>query len=356
MQKKKNRIFYLDVLRALACLCVVMIHTNSSFFIKNIGSFDFWVSNTLNSLSRIGVPLFVMISGTLMLDSNYEFSSNKLIKHIIRMIMFYVFWSAIYCILFNILLPAIQYNTALLPTDIISSLINGWYHLWFVFLIIGLYLIVPLLRLWVNDNNKKYVEYFIVLSIIFTFIIPQIITICSYFFPLFKTFNTIIENKLQLKYIGGFTAYFILGWYLHNYNIKHTKLIYILGFIGFLITCIGTYVLSHIKGRNIQLYENLTINVFLQSIAVFTFVKNKFINKKEKNNKIICSISKYSLGIYAIHVSMIYFSLLVITHCTFNRYFVSSLIYIPIIFTVSFILSYLCSFIISKIPFLKNLV
>lgn len=50
--------------------------------------------------------------------------------------------------------------------NIIGSLIKGHYHLWFVYLIIGLYLIVPLLRLWVNDTNKKYVEYFIILSII----------------------------------------------------------------------------------------------------------------------------------------------------------------------------------------------
>ena len=75
---------------------------------------------------------------------------------------------------------------------IIGSLIKGHYHLWFVYLIIGLYLIVPLLRLWVNDTNKKYVEYFIILSIIFTYIIPQIISIGINYSNLFEYINDII--------------------------------------------------------------------------------------------------------------------------------------------------------------------
>jgi len=73
----------------------------------------------------------------------------------------------------------------------------GHYHLWFIYLIIGLYFIIPLLRLWVTDDNKKYVEYFIGLSIVFAFIIPQITSIGMYYSSLFVYINDILEKYYE---------------------------------------------------------------------------------------------------------------------------------------------------------------
>ena len=75
---KSNRIVYLDVLRVIACFSVIMVHSCAQYFVKDIGSFNFWVGNIFDGLARIGVPLFIMISGALMLDKNYQFSTyNK---------------------------------------------------------------------------------------------------------------------------------------------------------------------------------------------------------------------------------------------------------------------------------------
>ena len=193
---KSNRIVYMDVLRVIACFSVIMIHSSAQYVVKDIGSFNFWVGNIFDGLARIGVPLFIMISGALMLDKNYQFSTQKIIKHIIRMIVFFVFWSVLYCFIFNIVDSIIIKHESIDIIKIIGSLIKGHYHLWFVYLIIGLYLIVPLLRLWVNDTNKKYVEYFIILSIIFTYIIPQIISIGSNYSNLCRWFYNIFYFRL----------------------------------------------------------------------------------------------------------------------------------------------------------------
>lgn len=350
--QKNNRIFYLDILRVIACLSVIMIHTSARYVDKNIGSFNFWVGDIFDGVSRIGVPLFVMISGTLMLDKNYQFNSKKWIKHITKLITFFAFWSFIYSIIFNILTPIFINHESINIINFISSFVKGHYHLWFIYLIIGLYLIVPLLRLWVNDNNKKYVEYFIVLSIIFTYIIPQIINIGSNYCDLFEQLNDIIEQNFQLTYVGGFTTYFILGWYIHNYNIENKKMVYILGLIGLLTSIIGTYILSITSKKPLQMFGDLTINVLFQSLAIFVFIKDKFITQKNINNTIINSISKYSLGIYAMHdlIITIMYKILYKINLDF------SLVNISIVFTTSFILSFLCSFIFSKIPFLKNVV
>lgn len=348
MQKSK-RIAYLDVLRVIACLSVIMIHSSAHYVIKDIGSFNFWVGNILDGLARIGVPLFIMISGALMLDKNYEYSNKKIIKHILRMAMFFVFWSILYCLIFNVLGPIIKHD----PVDfakIISSLIKGHYHLWFVYLIIGLYLIVPLLRLWVNDTNKKYVEYFIVLSTIFTYIIPQIISIGSNYSNLFVQINDIAENSLAIKYVGGYTTYFILGWYINNYEIKNKRIIYVLGLFGLLISIMGTYILSNTTGESLQMYENLYINVLFQTVAVFVVIKDKLKSKKQLN--IINSISKHSLGIYAIHALIATFSYEILEIANINI----AIINIPVVFISSFVLAYLGSIIFSKIPVLRKVV
>ena len=90
---KKVRIYYLDVLRVIACLAVVMIHSSAGFVVKNIGSVNFWIGNLFDSLSRIGVPIFIMIPGALMLDENYDFSFDKMFGHITKIVLFFVFCS-----------------------------------------------------------------------------------------------------------------------------------------------------------------------------------------------------------------------------------------------------------------------
>ena len=349
---KNNRIYYLDILRVMACLAVIMIHTSMTYVIKDIGSVNFWLGNIFDSLARIGVPLFVMISGTLMLNEKYECKKTKLIGHIKKMIVFFIFWSAIYCIVFNIIGQIISKNEKIQVFNVIISFVQGYYHLWFIYLIIGLYLIVPLLRLWVKEKNKKYVEYFITLSIIFTYIIPQIINIGSNYNNVFEQLNDIIERKLCLRYVGRFTTYFILGWYINNYDIKKQKSVYALGILGLIISIVGTYILSTTTGRTIQMYENLSLNVLLQSVAVFLFVKTKWKNIQYKDNKFIKLVSKNSLGIYAIHVLVINIMYRILYRIGLDI----AIINIPIVFIVSFIISFIISFIFSKIPILKKIV
>ena len=340
MQKK--RIYYLDILRVIACLAVIMIHSSCDYVMYKTTNFNFWVGDIFDGFARIGVPLFVMISGTLLLDEKYDYSKEKLIKHIKKMIMFFVFWSFIYCLLFNIIGQVFILHKNLSISKIINAFVQGYYHLWYIYLIIGLYLILPLLRLWVNNKNKKYVEYFIVLSMIFNFLIPQLIIIGNCYGNAFIGINDIICSKLCLQYVGGFTTYFILGWYINNYEIKHKKLIYLLGTAGVLISIIGTYILET------GFYGNLSLNVLLYTSAIFIFVKNI----KVKENKLVLFISKYSLGIYAIHAIFIY----ILNKALLRINFTNALINIPVVFILTFILSTICAYMISKIPFLKKFV
>lgn len=74
------------------------------------------------------------------------------------MIIFFIFWLIVYATIYQMVFPLIE-NKQIDILEVFISLIKGHFHLWFIYIIIGLYLILPLLRLWVKDENKKYIEY-----------------------------------------------------------------------------------------------------------------------------------------------------------------------------------------------------
>ncbi len=346
----RKRIYYLDILRVIACMAVVMIHASSGYVTKDFGGFNFWVGNVFDSFARIGVPLFVMISGSIMLDKDYSYN-NKLIKHIVKLIIFFIFWSALYDIVYNIMVPLFITHEPINILKIIGNFFKGHFHLWFIYMIIGMYLILPLLRLWVKDENKKYVEYFIILAIVFTFIVPQIINIGSNYSSIFEYIQKIIDC-INMNYVGGFTTYFILGWYINNYDIKNKKVLYTLGFVSALVTIIGTGILSITTGQPIQLYGDITINVLLYSVMIFVLVKNRYKKENNHENKLISIISKNSLGIYAMHPVIIASISIILESINMNV----AIINIPITYILAFVISFIGTYIFSKISILKNVV
>ncbi len=58
-----KRVYYLDILRVIACVSVIMIHTSGGYVDANFNGLDFYVGNIFDSLLRIVVQLFVMVSG-----------------------------------------------------------------------------------------------------------------------------------------------------------------------------------------------------------------------------------------------------------------------------------------------------
>ena len=125
-----------------------MLHVSAAYVFKGVESRDFWVGNLFDSASRAGVPLFVMISGALMLDENYVFAKEKWFRHILKLLCFFLFWSVAYAVLY----PFIKHEEINL-LNAVRSILKGHYHLWFIPMIIGLYLMIPLLRLWVNRQK-----------------------------------------------------------------------------------------------------------------------------------------------------------------------------------------------------------
>ena len=353
-KKTAVKILYLDVLRVIACLFVIIIHGSVDYATGEVGTANFWVGNFFNSLARPAVPLFVMISGALMLDEQYVITKQKWTGHIKKMTIFYFGWAAIYCAVFKLLWMTVFERMQIQPVhvmDMIGEVINGHVHLWFVPMIIGLYLLQPLLRLWVKKDNMKYVEYFLLLSTFFAVVIPQAMTLLGMASPMIGK-ATIFKN-IGLEHCTGYVVYFVLGWYLNNKDFKCVKRIGLIGAAAFAVTFLGTYILIRIVETNRYiLCDYFSITVWLYSSAIFILCREK-LKRVKYSDKLLCRgvsfIVKNSLGIYAAHYGLFW----VTVRIFYSEY---AIVNVPVKVALTFVLSLAATMVMRKIPVLRKLV
>jgi len=209
-----ERKFYLDLLRILAISAVVMIHVSADYVVNSNTLIAFTVGNILDSISRLGVPLFLMISGTLALDENKDFNCRK---KIFSLLIPWFSWSFFYAFAYNVVLPILK-REQFSFLGFINAFIKGHYHLWYMWAIIGLYLITPILRQFVKKGNEPIVVYFIALSTLFQFTKPILTLLFEEIAFISKaegTYTYILGN-LNMDFLGGLTTYFVVGWFLAN--------------------------------------------------------------------------------------------------------------------------------------------
>lgn len=340
----KKRILYLDILRVIACFSVIVLHVAVSNWNEvSVYTVEWQVFNFYNSLTRFCVPIFVMISGVLFLDINRDINLKKILNNnILILLKVFIYWSLIYDI-YNIFIRKVPIN---LSTFL--EIIYGHYHMWFLFMIVGLYIITPFLRKIVVD--KKLVEYFLILSFVFGYLVNLLMLI-----PKINGIIEIIMNNLNLSFIMGFTGYFFTGYYLNRYELNSNikKIIYNMAIFSLLATIfISKFISIKLGEPYSELYGNLLPNTFIVSCAIFIFIKDN-ISKKNFSKfilKMINKISLLSLGIYMVHALYIELFLEIgISTLKFNP-----IISIPIISIIVFICSYITVYIMSKISFLNK--
>ena len=349
-----KRQYHLDYLRVFASIAIILLHVaaQNMNYVELAGT-EWNIYNFCNGLSRWGVPVFVMISGALFLPR--EIPTKTLYKkYISRMAITYVMWSAFYAIVDPIgnLIFTEGYQISLL--EIVGNFISGAVHLWFLPMIIGLYMCIPLIKpLTKNDNLIKY---FLGLSFVFCFIKTQSELVATYLLngsiaTLFQNINTIFHN-FHLDFVFGLSSYFILGFYLNKTDMtkKHRMIIYILGVIGFMLTVLLNLLASQNAGKSSEtFYGATTVNVLLMSVAVFVWFKY---NAKGNNklNEIIIKLSKYSFGAFLVHI----FILKVLHAFGIHSASFHPVLSVPAITLLTTIVSYLISLVLNKIPVIKK--
>lgn len=342
-----DRIWYYDCLRIIATFAVMILHLSAQNWHSSEVASAAWKSfNFYDSISRWGVPVFVMISGALFLDAKPDIAKIYR-KNILRIVSAFLFWSTAYA-------AVNMYDTHCSVKDTVFRIIKGHYHLWFLFMIVGLYMIVPFLSK--IAESREMMKYFLILAILFTFVFPQINVLLSWKLEEIGSLATTVLGKFKFHFTLGYTGYFVGGYYLSKMDLKKSRrwMIYLLGICGFAATIILSLVISLEKNKPVStFYDNLTVNVMLESIAVFVFAKQHFGKMKpgKKMRKIIVMLSKYSFGAYLVHIMVIeQMKRSLGLHTLSFHPFIS----VPVLGVVVFVISITISGIIHHIPFLNK--
>ena len=323
----KERIFYYDFLRAFAIIAVIICHLEI-FYGSNPTAVQTVLKLTIHDIGRMGVPIFLMISGALLLRKKYELA-DFLKRRFTRIIYPYIFWVA----LIAIGIFVIQHDYKLM-FDVATGEFSVTWYFW---TLIGIYLAIPVLKAFLDAYGETALKYFLAIWF-FTIILK---TFNSY--PLFTDFN--------LDFFAGYIGYPILGYYLDNkeFNLDDKK-IFIVSFIIFAVSFVA---IGYSEYANLGLISPMYQNVLIVLVSASFYMLIKTIDNMTsfsaiKDNligKVILSISVCSYGMYFSHV-------LVLKVLSFLNPHTDLLV--PVMAIAMIALSWLAVFIVSKIPYLKK--
>lgn len=321
---KKTREYSFDILRVVSMCMVVIIHVanvySRSFGL--IGNKSFVVSLFFNTISRISVPIFLMISGALLLDR--EFNLKKYIKRLIKFILLIIVWDAIYLI-WEYLYLGTTYD------KLYKLLLNPYRaHLWFLYTIVVLYAIQPLLRLILNKSNN---------------IVKGLLLITWFMLSTLSMINLTIA---QLFTIFSYIGFFVLGKYLYDYVKSKDLRKYNIPLIITMIICYTISIcLNYFSSIKYNRFYNLyfayrTPFIILSSLSFYTLIISNY--KKDILSKIIMTLSDLSLGVYLVHGIFLDITIKELQYYRFN-----SLIGIPLFTLIILMSSILVVYIFKKI-------
>lgn len=336
-----KRIFYLDFLRGFAIIMVLILHSISDYIVRaEFFSTTSWYANLfLNAFARTGVPIFFMISGCLILSSdstdNFGDFYKKRLMHVAIPL---VFWNVAYFVS-KCVVGYVEFDIRILLADFINC--GTEYHLWYLYTLIGIYLLAPFLKILVDRCSMKQLVWLLILMMLCTTIRPFINTVTPagvYVYLFEPLFN-------------GYIACFFMGYILSKIN--YDRKIAITFLIVGILALAGSVLLNHSNSSStgINLVANSGYSLCHYGLAAAIFVLSKFVFEKRTFLRGFTSVlAGCSFGIYLIHAAVIDIVM---------KYFMidaSPILSSAYVFAVSFTVSFLLSFVLGKIKYVKKIV
>ncbi|MBQ8835474.1 MAG: acyltransferase family protein [Oscillospiraceae bacterium] len=292
----KKRETELDILRLLALLAVIWVHVGG-METDSLPTSDpdcQWLI-FLKSIMTWEIPVYVMISGRFFLDPEREMPFSKIRKVIARLVIAFVVWDIVYQAYYILT----DVYSGLNWKGILSQALVGPYHFWYLYMIAGMYLITPFLRKIVED--KRLSEYFIGLFLLFVFLSKYGVEL-----PLVGATVGSMLDSMGMKFVLGYSGYYILGYYLRKYPLpdKWERLLYVCGTVLLLWGAAANTWQSVQNGAYTEQYTGYTApNTIIAASAMYTLFSKRICKAafSEKTVRWITKLAEYSFGVYLIH-------------------------------------------------------
>lgn len=329
--------------RIIAVFAVVCLHVASGVVVWNeIGSEYWWVGNIYVSAAKWCVPVFVMISGASLLDhSKNEPLFHFYRKRLARVLIPILFWSAFF-LLWDYFKGALKGSHPPV-SELLIRLFTGvpCYHMWFLYMIIGLYLFTPFFRKVVASSTQKEMMFLVIAA----FTLAAFNQAFSFFYG--------AEAILFINWFLLYIPFFFTG-YLIRESMKQPPRSFLWAGLAFSVglTCLGYYFgkikISLEAGE--YFYGYLSIFIIPMSISVMYLLKTW--NRPLVSAKFSSKLASFTLGIYLIHPLIID----IITYAGYGAMSFNPVLSIPVIGSIVFIISLALSYTISHIPYLNRII
>ncbi len=353
----RGRAVYVDLIRMTAIICVILLHASGQWVITseelsqlNIPEAISWfIVDVYQTVSVMGVPLFLMVTGALLLQPGKENESLSVFfkKRWTRIGLPFIFWCVVY-FLWVFLVQNMPFRLEVIAQGL---LVGPYTQFWYIYVLMGLYLLTPILRIFIAHANQTTIKYFVLLWVIGTAILPV--------FGLLPVYHL----HTSVFVITGYVGYFVLGTYLPTVETRRSNTV-VLMLLGIALTVVGTYVLAA-TGAGTEMYffqEYLSPTVMLASVMVFLLLLRLQPPSTQKEahysklSKLVKLISQNTLAIYFVHVIVLesfqkgYFGFAI------NRSTLNPAVEIQVITVLVLFVSLAVVVLLKKIPYMNKLV
>jgi surface polysaccharide O-acyltransferase-like enzyme len=343
VRRTNPRKVWLDYLRAFAVLAVITGHVIADFYglFGEVGPAEWWLSNVLGILARSAVPVFVMVSGALLLGKPYSIGAFYK-KRALRLIPPIVFWNLVYLGVY--ILDGMDRQTVLWTLKALF-LVDGYIapHLWYLSMFICLMMFAPFINKFIMGEKPTAGELALLLGLSFPFfLLQQIANFAEAVYHL---------NMEWFTLFPWFMVYFIAGYVIDKYGVN------VRVGSGWIAVAIASLVavgagLNYYAVSALGVMKNYFINTercplqFLLSLLIFLLAKN--LSERLRPNRLVVAIAEASFGMYLIHeiFNGMFVKIL-------PGYYSHGLVYIPLVAAATTILSFLAISLLRKISIMR---
>lgn len=292
-----SRHYDLDFLRVAAMFAVIGIHCLTAIIVKRYPDSDEWlIANTLDSFMRWCVPVFVMISGALLIKSStfthakqfYKKRASRLLLPLFAWPLLYWLWA---WLVPGLVIPWQDIGLAWLAgTPLVGA------QLYFLFIIAGLYVLAPLISLYMTNVSPK---------IFRVTAMAALIVASSWLIVEVKLLDR-QESYNFLTWCLPYIGYFMLGHSLRHTALSSRQLLYVgLIFIACGLTNSLVSIGTRIDGNMFyQAYLSptvigLSISAFIGGKALYNRLRFGWLDR------VFTRLSSLSFGVYLLHVMIL---------------------------------------------------
>ncbi|MFN8355500.1 MAG: acyltransferase family protein [Spirosomataceae bacterium] len=289
-----NKLPWVTNLRVVATLSVILLHAGS-YGAEKVGKIpwiDWWICQIPNTFGRFAVPVFVMLSGYLLLG-RYNDLTSFLSKRLTRVAVPFLIWTLFYIVwanFYGVRPERTPWEIGAITQKILTGGGGASYHLWFVYMLLGLYAITPVISRWILQATEAEIRFFLLLWIASSTLYPLVSRLFGF------------QIAVELRYFSGYIGYFVAGYWLGNRSFGASSWVW--GLV-FLLAWAATLVLSYLLSSTLGRYDSfasdyLSVNVILMSVSIFMFFKQAC--NQVVAERVVQQLDVQSYGIYLCHV------------------------------------------------------